>query len=266
MEQKIYDYTCFEHLFGGDKLTMDELWLLYKDTGDISYKQKLIELYIDLVKIVAGRMFNYYGGNVDYDDLLGFGVFGLIDAIDKFDISRDLKFETYAQIRIRGSMIDNLRKLDWVPRGLRKKAKEMENTINALENKLGRRATTIEISEELKIDKKEVENILSEISTINIISLEETLFTKGDIAINPNITENPEHVFESKELKNILAEGIDKLNEKEKMVISLYYFDELTYKEIANILDLSESRISQIHSKAILLLKGFLKLKGIEKN
>lgn len=246
-------------------MTMEELWIKYKDTEDIIYKQKIIESYIHLVKIVAGRMYNYYGGNVEYDDLLGFGVFGLIDAIDKFDINRDLKFETYAQIRIRGSMIDNLRKLDWVPRGLRKKAKEMENTIKNLENKLGRSATTLEIAEELQLDKKEVESILSEISTINLISLEETLFNKGDILLNQNNSENPEQIYEVRELKDILSEGINILNEKEKMVISLYYFEELTYKEIANILELSESRISQIHSKAIFSLKGFLELKGIGK-
>lgn len=244
-------------------MAIDGLWKLYKETKDINYKQTLIERYIQLVKIVAGRMYNYYGGNVEYEDLMGFGIFGLIDAIDKFDINRDLKFETYAQIRIRGSIIDSLRKLDWIPRGLRKKAKEMERAINIIENKLGRSATIKEIANELKINETEVENILSEISTLNVISLEETLLSKGDTYKNLNDLDSPEKIFENKELKFILRDAIEQLSEKEKVVVSLYYYEGLTYKEIANILEVSESRISQLHSKAILSLKSLLTLKGI---
>lgn len=246
-------------------MTIDELWRLYKETKNIGYKQTLIEQYIQLVKIVAGRMYNFYGGNVDYEDLIGYGIFGLIDAIDKFDISRELKFETYAQIRIRGSIIDSLRKIDWIPRGLRKKAKEIENAMLMVENKLGRSATIKEIAGELKTDEKDVENTLSDIATINVLSLEETLITKGDICLNLNDGESPEEIFEIKELKFIIKEAIEKLSEQEKVIVSLYYFDELTYKEIANVLEVSESRISQIHSKAILSLKNLLMLKGIEK-
>ncbi|MFA5523343.1 MAG: FliA/WhiG family RNA polymerase sigma factor [Tissierellales bacterium] len=244
-------------------MSVDGLWKLYKETKDIVYKQTLIEKYLQLVKIVAGRMYNYYGGNVEYEDLLGYGIFGLIDAIEKFDINRDLKFETYAQIRIRGSIIDSLRKLDWIPRGLRKKAKEMERAINIIENKLGRSATTKEIAKELKINEIEVGNILSEISTLNIISLEETLINKGDIYKNLRDLESPEEVFENKELKFILKDSIEMLSEKEKIVVSLYYYEGLTYKEISKILEVSESRISQLHSKAILSLKSLLALKGI---
>lgn len=246
-------------------MAIDELWRLYKETKDIGYKQTLIEHYIQLVKIVAGRMYNFYGGNVDYEDLIGYGIFGLIDAIDKFDISRELKFETYAQIRIRGSIIDSLRKIDWIPRGLRKKVKEIEDAIHIAENKLGRSATIKEIAGELKTDEKEVENTLTEISTINLLSLEETLITKGDIYLNFNDGESPEKIFEIKELKFLMKEAIEKLTEKEKIVVSLYYFEELTYKEIANVLEVSESRISQIHSKAILSLKNLLTLEGVEK-
>lgn len=246
-------------------MTINSLWKIYKDTKDANYRQILIEQHIQLVKIVAGRMYNYYGGNVEYEDLLGFGIFGLIDAIDKFDINRELKFETYAQIRIRGSIIDSLRKIDWVPRGLRKKAKEIENAINIVENKLGRSATIKEIADELNMNKKEVENTLSEISTINVPSLEETLANKGDISFNQNDIESPDKIFEVKELKDILKGAIEKLNEKEKTVVSLYYFEELTYKEIASVLGLSESRISQIHSKAIISLKNYLILNGVEK-
>lgn len=249
--------------FGGDYMANDMLWKNYKETRDLSFKQILIEKYIQLVKIVAGRMYNYYGGNVEYEDLVGFGIFGLIDAIDKFDINRDLKFETYAQIRIRGSIIDNLRKLDWIPRGLRKKTKEMEKAINILENKLGRSATTKEIAIELNIDEAEVESILSEISTLNIISLEETLISKGDIYENLSDLDSPDKIFENKELKFLLKDAIENLSEREKTVVSLYYYEGLTYKEIACILEVSESRISQIHSKAILSLKNLLTSKGI---
>ncbi|SCG83423.1 RNA polymerase sigma factor for flagellar operon FliA [Proteiniborus sp. DW1] len=244
-------------------MAIDMLWRNYKETKDLSYKQVLIEKYIQLVKIVAGRMYNFYGGNVEYEDLVGFGIFGLIDAIDKFDINRDLKFETYAQIRIRGAIIDNLRKLDWIPRGLRKKAKEMERAINILENRLGRSATTKEIAFELKTTETEVESILSEISTLNIVSLEEALINKGETYDNLSDLDSPERIFENKELKFLLKEAIENLTEKEKIVISLYYYEGLTYKEIASVLEVSESRISQLHSKAILSLKNLLASKGI---
>lgn len=244
-------------------MTIEEIWKLYKETEEAKLKHKLIEHYAKLVKIVAGRMYNYYAGNVEYEDLISFGVFGLIDAIDKFDINRDLKFETYAQIRIRGSIIDNLRKIDWVPRGVRKKVRELEDAISKVENRLGRSATTQEIADELAVDKIEVENTLTEIAGINILSLENTLATKGDITFSIDNIENPEKIFENKEIKEILRDSISRLSEKEKIVISLYYFNELTYKEIANILSVSESRISQLHSKAIISLKNILTSKGI---
>ncbi|EOC99732.1 FliA/WhiG family RNA polymerase sigma factor [Caldisalinibacter kiritimatiensis] len=244
-------------------MNIKDLWLKYKETEDNYYKQELIKKYIHLVKIVAGRLYNYHGGNVDYDDLLGYGVFGLIDAIEKFDINRNLKFETYAQIRIRGTIIDNLRKLDWVPRSLRKKSREFEEAINKLENKLGRTATKEEIASELNVDKKEVENVLTEISTFNIISLEELLSIKGDSVLEKNTENTPDKAYLEKEMIYILKKSIDELPYKEKMVISLYYYNELTYKEIGKVLGLSESRISQIHSKAIILLKNKIKKVGI---
>lgn len=245
-------------------MTIDELWKSYKSSGDNSYKQQLIIHYIQLVKIVSGRLYNFYGGNVEYDDLLGFGVFGLIDAIEKFDIGRDLKFETYAQIRIRGAIIDNLRKIDWVPRGLRRKSKEIERAIDELENKFGRSASISDISKQLNISICEVENTLAEISTLNMVSLEEMIYTRGDISLNSSESDYPERIYEDKEIKQILAHSIEDLNEKEKLVISLYYYDELTYKEIGKILNLSESRISQIHSKAIMSIRNSLNKLGID--
>lgn len=245
-------------------MKLDEVWIRYKKTKDEELKKELIVEYLPLVKIISGRMYNFYGGNIEYDDLLGYGVFGLIDAIDKFELKRDLKFETYAQIRIRGAMIDNLRKLDWIPRRIRKKAKDMELTISRLENKYGRSVTNEEIAKELGLDLREVENTLSEISVSTVVSLEDTISQREDMSFSSE-EKTPEQVLEATEVKKILAQNIDKLREKEKLVISMYYFDELTYKEIGRVLELSESRISQIHSKAILSLKNSLNKAGVDK-
>ncbi|MTI48017.1 MAG: FliA/WhiG family RNA polymerase sigma factor [Firmicutes bacterium] len=245
-------------------MTIEEIWQKYKNTSDIFYKQELIEKYVPLVRIVAGRMYNFYGGNVEFDELLGFGIFGLIDAIEKFEIKRDIKFETYAQIRIRGSIIDSLRKLDWVPRSLRKKSKEYEAVISKLENKLFKNVTVDDIANELNVSKEEVQSTLAEISTFNIVSFEELISLKGDYYSANQSQLTPEEKISKEEIKKILKETIDSLPEKEKIIISMYYFDELTYKEIGEVLDLSESRISQIHSKAILKMKGSLNKIGID--
>lgn len=238
-----------------------DMWKKFKETGNLEIKNILIENYLYLVKIVSGRLYNNYNGNVEFDDLLGFGVFGLIDAIEKFDVSRNNKFETYAQIRIRGAIIDNLRKLDWIPRSLRQKSKLIEDTISKLESKFGNKISNEDISLELNISIKEVEKTLSETSTFNLASLDEILLNK-DIN-NKNQINNPESVFEKKELIKVLSECINSLSKNEKLVISLYYYEELTYKEISKILDVSESRISQIHSKATLTLKNKLLNFGI---
>lgn len=247
-------------------MNINNLWTEYKKTSDKEIKKTLIENYIELVKIVAGRMYNFYGSKVEYDDLLGYGVLGLIDSIDKFDIGKNIKFETYAQIRIRGEIIDNIRKLDWIPRSLRKKSKDVQEAIFLLENKLGRSPSNDELSEHLEICLEDLESLLSDISTFNVSSLEETLLTKGDynIEVNQNIN-LPEQIYEKKEIKALLANSIDKLTKNEKKVISLYYYEELTYKEIGYIMELSESRISQIHSKSILRIKSILEREGIDK-
>jgi len=251
---------------GGNKMDIENLWIKYNNTKDKELKKILIENYINLVKIVAGRMYNFYGSKIEYDDLLGYGVLGLIDSIDKFDITKNIKFETYAQIRIKGAIIDNIRKLDWIPRSLRKKSKDIQNSISFLENKLGRSPTNDEISNHLNISLNELELILSDISTFNVSSLEELLLTNGDYFLESQTNTNlPEEIYEAEEIKNILAISIDSLNKNERLVISLYYYEELTYKEIGNIMGLSESRISQIHSKAILNIKIFLEREGIVK-
>lgn len=245
-------------------MNIESLWVKYTETKDKELKKELIEYYIGLVKIVAGRMYNFYGSKIEYDDLLGYGVLGLIDSIDKFDITKNIKFETYAQIRIKGAIIDNIRKLDWIPRSLRKKSKEIQNSMMNLENKLGRTPSNTELANFLDIPVEDVESILADISTFNMTSLEEILINKGEHNINNDKRENtPENIYEEKELKEILANTIDGLPKKEKTVISLYYYEELTYKEIGHILELSESRISQIHSKAILEIKNKLLREGL---
>lgn len=247
-------------------MEIDKLWKSYKQTGSLKDKDKLIKNYSELVKIISGRLYNFYGGNVEFDDLVGYGVFGLIDAIDKFDLERGLKFETYAQIRIRGSIIDSLRKLDWVPRRIRKKSKDLQDATRELENQLGRTATIEEISEKLELTVKETNDLLSETSVLNIASLEETLQNQGESSLSSDNIDSPEKSYENREIKGILAQTIESLGENEKLVISLYYYEELTYKEIGEILNLSESRISQIHSKSIITMKNKLRDQGINRD
>lgn len=244
-------------------MSIDQIWVKYKKTMDKELKNKLIEHYIPLVKIVAGRMYNYYGSKVEYEDLLSYGIFGLIDSIEKFDIDKNIKFETYAQIRIKGAIIDNIRRLDWIPRSLRKKSKQLQQAVLVLENKLGNIPTNAQIAEYMNISIEEVENTFSDIATFNLVSLEEFLSNKNDSISSRREDNLPENVYEQKEIKNILIEAINELPDKEKLIISLYYYEELTYKEIGNILNLSESRISQIHSKTIINLKNRLINRGI---
>lgn len=245
-------------------MNIDTLWIKYNKSKSQEIKKQLIENYVDLVRIVAGRMYNYYGSKIEYDDLLGYGILGLIDSIDKFDIKKNVKFSTYAQIRIRGAIIDNIRKLDWIPRSLRKKSKEVQNTIFFLENKLGRSPSNEEISVKLEISLKELESLLSDISTFNISSLDDLILNSTDYFLKTSKEEStPELIYEKKEIKKLLGNSIDSLQNNEKLVISLYYYEELTYKEIGKIMELSESRISQIHSKSILKMKNFLENQGI---
>jgi RNA polymerase sigma factor for flagellar operon FliA len=236
-----------------------ELWKKYQETKDQSIKEQLILEYADLVKYVAGRLSIYFGSNVEYDDLVGYGVFGLIDAIDKFDIYKGVKFETYASLRIRGAIIDSIRELDWVPRSLRKKSKDLERAYSELENELGHTATDEQVARRLGISVEELNKTLREVNMSTMISLEDYLeqnYESGFDTSNDDEDRIPEKRIETTEIKDILAESIDKLPEKERMVVTLYYFEELTLKEISAIMRVSESRISQLHTKAILRMRG----------
>lgn len=235
-----------------------KLWEDYAKTKDAKIKEVLIIEYSPLVKYVAARLNIYLGKHIELEDLISYGIFGLIDAIDKFDIEKGVKFETYASLRIRGSILDNVRKLDWVPRTLRQKQKQFEQVYSELENNLGRFPTDEEVADKLNISISELQEFLNKNNIASLISLDEYVEQNYEIELvdmRKSANDEPEQVFEKKEIKENLAEAINKLSDKEKTVISLYYFEELTLKEISIIMKISESRVSQIHTKAVSRLR-----------
>ncbi len=241
-------------------MSLSSLWKTYKETNDRKCKEKLIVEYIELVKIIAGRLYINYNHNVEYDDLVSYGIIGLIDAIEKFDIEKNVKFETYANIRIRGAVVDQIRSLDWIPRSTRQKYKKVEAALERLQNQHGDQYTDTLLADELGISKEELYKTLNEVSNLAILSLEDTINESGTIDVkSENVEMDPQASLDTKETEGQLKLQIDNLPEKEKMVISLYYYEELTYKEIASVMGISESRISQLHSKAIIKLKTKLK-------
>jgi len=237
-------------------MTNEELWIKYKDQNSKDAKEELIIRYISLVKIIAGRLFINYNAHVEYDDLMGYGIIGLIDAIEKFDYKKNIKFETYANIRIRGAIIDEIRHLDWIPRSIRQKYKRIEESIAKLQVVYGYDIPDEVIASSLDLSVDEYHKLLGEVTTYSVVSLEEKIgeSTRFDIKSSKEELE-PETHFIDEEMKEILSNVIDKLPEKESMVLQLYYYSDLTYKEIADILSVSESRISQIHTKAITKLR-----------
>lgn len=239
------------------------LWELYFEEKDKEKKEKLkqeiILEYVNLVKIISGRLYNFYGSNIEYEDLVSYGIIGLIDAIDKYDLSKNIKFETYASIRIRGAIIDEIRNLDWIPRSIRQKSKKIKEIYKKYENLNGKEPTVEEISKELNKTIPEVNKILEEVNIYNVVSLEEEISDNLKIQIEDKAEEmNPEASLMKKDMINRLKTSVCKLKEREQMIINLYYFEELTYKEIGTILEISESRVSQIHSKAIIRIKNDL--------
>lgn len=236
----------------------NKLWEEYHVTRNSKVREKIIVEYANLVKIVAGRLSMYLGYNVEYDDLVGYGIFGLIDAIDKFDYLKGVKFETYASLRIRGAILDQIRKMDWIPRTLRLKQKKLDAAVHKLETELGRVATAEELANELEVSLDELEVWQSQTKVSNLISLDEFLEQGSEVRMEARSNshfEQPEKVIEKQELKDILSKTLDTLTEKEKKVIICYYYEELTLKEISLILEVSESRISQLHTKALQKMK-----------
>ena len=220
-------------------------------------REQLIIEYAPLVKLVAGKLSMYLGYNVEFDDLVGYGVFGLIDAIDKFDYGKGVKFETYASLRIRGAILDQIRKMDWIPRTVRQKQKELDGAYRRIEERTGKPATDEQVAEELGISVDELDDLQNETKVTNIISLDEYM-EQGDNRVEPKADKDymqPEKVVEKSELKRLLLEVLQTLTDKEKKVITLYYYEELTLKEISRVLEVSESRVSQLHSKALIKMK-----------
>lgn len=237
-----------------------QLWENYRRKKTVEVRNQLAEHYLPLIKVVAGRLAMSLPPHLDRDDLLSTGFFGLLDAIDRYDIDRNIKFETYAGVRIRGAMIDYLRSKDWIPVTMRQKLRRYEQKVYQLESELGRSATDAEIAEALEISTKELQVIVSQFNSSTIIPLEEYLKTDSPEAFDADPVETTEYF----ELKDTLSKVIDKLPEKERLVVSLYYYDELTLKEISLIMHLSEARISQLHTKAIMRMRGSLsKMKSI---
>ncbi|MDR6552793.1 FliA/WhiG family RNA polymerase sigma factor [Paenibacillus qinlingensis] len=239
-----------------------ELWKQWKEQGLVAARQELIENYLPLVEYVSGRLAIGLPKSVSKDDLSSFGAMGLIDAIEKFDYARGLQFETYASWRIRGSIIDGLRQGDWVPRSVREKAKKVEEAYQKLEQQHLRSVTDSEISSYLEISEQDFQQMLQDISITTICSIddpirEEESETRLSLIVDEK-AKNPEAQVNEFYLKESLAKAIDRLTEKERTVVSLFYFEELSLSEIAEVMCLSPSRISQLHSKAILRLKGVL--------
>ncbi|MCI8900610.1 MAG: FliA/WhiG family RNA polymerase sigma factor [Lachnospiraceae bacterium] len=234
------------------------LWEDYARLKTPDLREKLILEYAPLVKVVAGRLSMYLGYNVEYEDLVSYGVFGLIDAIDKFDRNKEVKFETYASLRIRGAILDQIRKMDWIPRTIRQRQKQIDTAMKELEQRNGRPPTDAELAAYMGISEDEFLDWQNQVKADNIISLNEYVEQGNDISSEKSISsgfDTPESVIEKSELKEMLEEALELLTDKEKKVILLYYYEELTLKEISRVLEVSESRISQLHTKALQKMK-----------
>lgn len=244
-----------------EEVKREKLWASYSKKRDPAIREELIMEYVPLVKVVSGRLSMYLGYTVEYDDLVSYGIFGLIDAIDKFDYGKGIKFETYASLRIRGSILDQIRKMDWIPRSVRQKQKQMEAAISKIEAEENRVATDEEIAKELNISMDEYFNWQGQTKVTNIASIDE--FVDQGIEVkafdsHKYANNEPEKAYEQEEMKELLASSLEGLTEKERMVVLLYYYEELTLKEISKVLDVSESRISQLHTKALQKMKKIL--------
>ena len=252
-----------EHSWEG--LSEDELWKRYRKSPDPRIRDYFVRQYAPLVKYVAGKVATGMPHNVDFDDLVGYGVFGLFDAIGKFDPTKHVKFKTYAVTRIRGAIFDELRSIDWVPRSVRQKAREVEDTVRQLESSLGRSASDKEIADSMGMSLDEFQQTMVKISGTAVLSLNDVWYT-GDENDRVSIAEsiespaslNPETIVEKDEIKRVIVDAIKELPDKEKKVLVLYYYEDLTLKEIGQVLEVTESRISQLHTKAILRLRSRL--------
>lgn len=237
-----------------EKIDIVSLWQLFQEDHKTEIRDQLVEYYMPLVNVIAGRLAISLPSHVDRDDLISSGFFGLMDAIERFESERGNKFETYAGVRIRGAMLDYLRSRDWIPVSLRQKIRKYEKTVARLEGELGRTATDEEIALALEIDIDELHTLVTQLNVATIIPLEDYIRTES---VRPGAAD-PSGAFETREMQEILADAINKLPEKEQQVVSLYYYEELTMKEISLVMHLSEARICQLHTKAVFRLRGAL--------
>jgi RNA polymerase sigma factor for flagellar operon FliA len=247
-------------------IELKDLWRRYKTSGDERARERLVVAYSPLVKYVSGRMASGLPAHVEEADLISYGLVGLISAIERFELEREIKFETYAITRIKGAIIDELRSLDWVPRSVRARAREIERANSKLENQLQRAPSDEEMATELKITVEEFQESLLQISNSTVAALDE-LWTVSDASgdqvslldtLQDPDAPDPAQVIDATELKDRVADAIARLPEREKLVVALYYYENLTLREIGEVLGVTESRISQLHTKAVLRLRSRL--------
>jgi RNA polymerase sigma factor for flagellar operon FliA len=242
------------------------LWADYKASASRDARDRLILHYAPLVKYVAGRVSVGLPQNIEQSDLVSYGIFGLIDAIEKFDPARQIKFETYAIARIKGAIIDELRSIDWVPRSVRAKSRAVERAYARLENTLLRTPSDAEVAAEMGISEAELQAMFNQISFVGVIALDEMLSSgSGDRGESTTLgdtiadkADGPVAAYEGEEMKQILAGAINRLGEREKIVLTLYYYEGLTLAQIGEVLGVTESRVCQIHTKAVLQLRSRL--------
>ncbi len=247
-------------------IELRDLWRRYKNDGDLEARERLVVAYSPLVKYVAGRTASGLPAHVDEADLISYGLSGLINAIERFELEREIKFETYAITRIRGAIIDELRSMDWVPRSVRSRARDIEKAHTKLEHRLQRAPNDEEIAEEMGIELVEFHDLLLQISKSSVAALDE-LWSVGDssgdsVSLLDTITDenalDPAAVVDQTELRDRVADAIARLPEREKLVVALYYYENLTLREIGEVLGVTESRVSQLHTKAVLRLRSRL--------
>jgi RNA polymerase sigma factor for flagellar operon FliA len=236
----------------------DKLWEAYSKKPTRELREQLIIEYSQLVKLVAGRLSMYLGYNVEYEELVSYGIFGLIDAIDKFDTEKNVKFETYASLRIRGSILDQIRKMDWIPRTVRQRQRKMDDAIKQVEMQTGKSATDEEVAAVLGLSEDELGSWQSQLKVTNIVSLNEFEENGPEPVCDTSHQSHfkqPEEVVEEEELKVVLSEALELLTDRERRVIELYYYEDMNLKEISQILGVSESRVSQLHTKALIKMR-----------
>jgi RNA polymerase sigma factor FliA len=251
---------------GVKEVELRDLWRRYKAGGDTAARERLVVAYSPMVKFVAGRLGAGLPSHVDDADLISYGLMGLIGAIERFEPERGIKFETFAMTRIRGSIIDELRSLDWVPRSVRARAREIETAQTRLEHELQRAPTEEELADKLGLTEDELQASLLEIANSSVYALDELWAisdSSGDqVSLLDTISDptaaDPQEALDTSEVKDRLAEAIESLPEREQLVVALYYYENLTLREIGEVLGVTESRVSQLHTKAVMRLKGHL--------